>query len=297
MIDANPPTIGGMPEGDTLFRTARVLGRILVGGTLTTARAQPGPLVRRVPDLSPMVGAKVLGLESRGKHLLVRVEDGGRRLTLRTHLRMTGSWHRYRVGERWRLPERRATVVLATESAVAVCFDCPTVELLTDVGVARSPALATLGPDLLAPSFETDAAVARLRMDPARLVGEALLDQRLLAGIGNVVRNEALFMERVSPWRGVGELDESLLRRLVLTSRSILQRGAAGSRVTTGDLRPGNRLWVYRRAGRPCRRCGTLIRVVRQGDLARLTYWCPSCQAGGNEAVTTGPPHSRNSGR
>jgi endonuclease-8 len=278
-----------MPEGDTLLRTARVLSRVLVGGTLTTARARPGPLLRRVPDLSPMVGSTVVAVESRGKHLLVRVEDGGRRSTLRTHLLMTGSWHRYRVGERWRLPERRATVVLATESAVAVCFDCPTVELLTDTGVARSRVLATLGPDLLSPTFEADAAIARLRADPGRPIGEALVDQHLLAGTGNVVRNEALFMERVNPWRRVRELDESLLRRLVLTARVVLERGALGSRVTTGDPRPGNRLWIYRRAGRPCRRCGSLIRVARQGDFARLTYWCPSCQPGdsASEPVTT----------
>jgi endonuclease-8 len=280
-----------MPEGDTLLRTARVLGRVLVGSTLTTARARPGPLLRRVPDLSVMVGSTVVAVESRGKHLLVRVEDGGRRLTLRTHLRMTGSWHRYRVGERWRLPERRATVVLATVSGVAVCFDCPTVELLTDAGLARSRALATLGPDLLSPTFEADAALARLRADASRPVGEALLDQRLLAGIGNVVRNEALFMERVYPWRRVGELDESLVRRLVLTAREVLHRGAVGSRVTTGDPRPRNRLWVYRRAGHPCRRCGTLIRVARQGDLARLTYWCPSCQSA--EASATEPIMTR----
>jgi endonuclease-8 len=225
-----------------------------------------------------LAGYRVFSVEARGKHLLMAFEHGRHQLMLRTHMRMTGAWHRYRPGETWRLPKQRATVVVATDSAVAVCFDCPTVELLTDLGVTRSRSLTALGPDLLSPSFQTDAALARLRQVPVRAVGEALLDQRLLAGIGNVVRNEALFMERLNPWRPVEEVDDDALRRLVTTARTILQRGIAGIRVTTGDPRPGNRLWVYRRANRPCRRCGTSIQFASQGELARDTYWCPSCQ-------------------
>jgi endonuclease VIII len=269
-----------MPEGDSLFRIAAGLRRALVGGTVVEARARPGPLLRRVPDLSSLAGLRVQAVESRGKHLLITFGQGGLSRTLRTHLRMSGSWHRYRPGEAWRLPKPRATVVLRTEHAVAVCFDCPTAELLTDAGLARSRALVTLGPDLLGPAFDADAALANLRALGNLAIGEALLDQRALAGIGNVVRNEVLFMERVNPWSLVESLSSGELERLVSTSQRILRSAAHdGERTTTGDRRRGARLWVYGRAGRPCRRCGTRIEVSRQGALARLIYWCPSCQS------------------
>ncbi len=269
-----------MPEGDTLFRTAAVLRRVLVGHAITSALARPGPLVARVPDLSVLVGLAVTSVEARGKHLLITVGEGRHRRILRTHLRMTGSWHWYRAGERWRQPESRATVVLRTAAAVAVCFSCPTVELLTGAGLARSPALRRLGPDLLAPLPDLAAGVANLRADPTRAIGAALLDQSLVAGIGNVVRNEALFMERVSPFALVSALDDATVERLLRRAGRILATNLGGGRrVTTGDHRPGAGLWVYRRSGRPCRRCGTPIRFARQGPLARHTYWCPSCQA------------------
>ena len=268
-----------MPEGDTVARSAAVLRRWLIGGTVRQGRARPGPLLRRAPDLSALAGMRVTSVEPRGKQLLMTFEDGRHRLTLRTHLGMTGSWHRYRPGEPWRLPARRATLELATDRAVAICFDCPTVELLTDADLARSLPLRTLGPDLLAPDLDVDAAAERLGAAGDEAVGEALLDQRLLAGIGNVVRNETLFMERVHPWARIGSLDPATLRRLVASAAAILRGGAAsGRRVTTGDPQRGASLWVYRRAGRPCRRCGTLIRAERQGPLARTTYWCPTCQ-------------------
>lgn len=268
-----------MPEGDTLFRTATVLRRVLVGQIITAAVARPGPGVSRVPDLSGLAGLAVVAVEVRGKHLLITVGDGRHRRILRTHLRMTGSWHWYRMGERWRQPESRATVVLRTAGVVAVCFSCPTVELLTDAGLVRSPTLRRLGPDLLAPSPDLAGAVANLRAHPARAVGEALLDQSLVAGIGNVVRNEALFMEHVSPFAPVDALDDGTLERLVRRARLILTTNVGGGRrITTGDRRPGAGLWVYRRSGRPCRRCGTAIRFARQGPLARHTYWCPACQ-------------------
>jgi len=270
-----------MPEGDTLYRIATGLRRALVGETVLGAQARPGPLMRRVPDLSGLVGMRVREVESRGKHLLVRFGEGDGSRTLRTHLRMTGSWHRYRAGEPWRLPERRATVVLRTDHAVAVCFDCPNAELLTDAGLARSKALTALGPDLLGPVLDFDLALANLRARRFVAIGEALLDQRALAGIGNVVRNEVLFMERVNPWSRVDSLSGAQLERLVIAAQRVLRSAARdGDRTTTGDRRRGARLWVYRRAGRPCRRCGTRIEVSRQGELARLTYWCLSCQRG-----------------
>ena len=269
-----------MPEGDTLARSAAVLRRWLVGGAIMTARAQVGPRLRIGPDLSPLVGMRVTKVEPRGKQLIMTFEDERHRLTLRSHLGMTGSWHRYRPGEVWRLPSRRATLELATESAVAVCFDCPTVELLTDGDLARSRPLRTLGPDLLAPDLDADGAALRLASAGEQAIGEALLEQRLVAGIGNVVRCEVLFMERVNPWLPVRELDAVTLQTMVETAARVLRAGAAtGRRVTTADPRRGESLWVYSRAGRPCRRCATLIRSARQGPDARTTYWCPSCQA------------------
>ena len=268
-----------MPEGDTLFRVAIGLRRALLGQTLLEARARPGPLLPSVPDLSGLAGLRITEVESRGKHLLITFGEGRRRRILRHHLRMSGSWHRYRPGEAWRLADRRATLVLRTDHAVAVCFDCPTVELLTDVGAARSKALARLGPDLLGPDFDAADAVANLRKLPHTAIGEALLDQRALAGIGNVVRNEVLFMERVNPRTAVEDLRAGELERLVVAAHRVLRAAAiAGVRTTTGERRPGARLWVYRRAGRPCRRCGTRIELSRQGEFARLTFWCPACQ-------------------
>jgi len=266
-----------MPEGDTIFRTADVLRAALGGRLITAARAQAGPGVRRVPDISPLIGATVEAVEARGKHLLIGFDNG---LTLRSHLRMRGSWHRYRPGERWRLPGRRATIVLETHESVAVAFDTPIVELLTGSDVKRSKPLRELGPDLLAPGFDAQEALQRLRQRDAEELGNALLDQRAAAGIGNVVKSEVAFMERMDPWAPVASFTDDQLTAALATARRVLRANTGGgARNTTGNRGPGARLWVYRRTGRPCRRCGTLIRSARQGELARATYWCPRCQA------------------
>ena len=268
-----------MPEGDTLFRTAAGLRPFLVGRTVTAASArQPGPQVER------LVGVAVTGVEAQGKNLLVRFGNG---LEVRTHLGMHGSWHRYRPGERWRRPPARARLVLEVPGSVAVCFDAPTVELFEQRTEALHRALSRLGPDLLRDPFDLDEAVRRLR-DPSRAsttVAEALIDQRALAGIGNVYKSEVLFIERVSPFARVGDLDDPTLRRLVETAKRLLRANAfrptrGAERVTTdGDRSADGPLWVYRRSGRPCRRCGTPIRSTTQGSsLPRLTWWCPSCQ-------------------
>jgi endonuclease-8 len=277
-----------MPEGDTLFRTAAGLRPHLVGGTVTAARARvPGPAVERV------IGATVTAVDAIGKNLLVRFDNG---LELRTHLRMHGSWHRYRPGEPWRRPAGRAVLVLEVPGAVAVCFDAPVVELLETRAARLHRPLAGLGPDATADAFDRDEALRRLR-DRARAgltAAEALLDQRALAGIGNVYKSEVLFIEQVDPFARVGELGDATLGRLVDRARALLLANRASvARVTTGPpggaafaalpgQRParGGRLWVYGRAGRPCRRCGNLVRSQRHGDLPRTTYWCPRCQGG-----------------
>jgi endonuclease-8 len=256
-----------MPEGDTLFRTAQGLRPHLVGRTVTGARArQPGPKADR------LVGATVTSVEAAGKNLLITFDNG---LELRTHLRMNGSWHRYRPGERWRRPEARARLVLEVPGAVAVCFDAPVVELFETRAAPLHPSLSRLGPDLLAPNADEPRAVANLR-DPARAgwaIAEALVDQRALAGLGNIWKNETLWSERVNPWTPVGELDDETLARLVATARRLLRASVATARPPVPN--------VYGRTGRSCRRCGTIIRAQRQGrDLPRTTYWCERCQGG-----------------
>jgi endonuclease VIII len=258
-----------MPEGDTLFRTAAGLRPHLVGRTVTAARARrPGPQIERI------VGTTIEAVESQGKNLLIRFDNG---LELRTHLRMNGSWHRYRPGERWRRPEARARLVIEVPGAVAVCFDAPVVELFEQRAEGLHPGLGTLGPDLLDPGFDDDSAaeaVRRLR-DPARApmtISEALLDQRALAGIGNIWRNETLFVERTDPFAAVDGLDDDRLRRLVSTAHRLLLESAS--------LAPGRApMRVYGRARRPCPRCGTPIRSrPLAAELPRTTYWCPRCQ-------------------
>ena len=258
-----------MPEGDTLFRTAAGLRPHLVGRVVTAARAtRPGPQVERI------VGSTISAVETQGKNLLIRFDNG---LVIRTHLRMNGSWHRYRPGERWRRGEARARLVIEVPGAVAVCFDAPVVELFEERAEGLHPGLAPLGPDLLDPDWgpdDADEALRRLR-DPARAartISEALLDQRALAGIGNIWRNETLFAERVDPFVRVADLDDATLARLVATARRLL-RGSAG--VVPGRVSVA----VYGRAGRPCRRCGTLLRTrPLRGELPRTTFWCPTCQ-------------------
>ncbi len=269
-----------MPEGDTLFRTAAGLRPYLIGKTVTAARAQgPGP----IPQVHRIVGHEITAVEAMGKNLLIRFEGG---LEIRTHLRMNGSWHRYRPGERWRRPPGRARLVIEVKDAVAVCFDAPVVELLEQRAEATHAPLAGLGPDLLSPTFDAVEAVRRLR-DPSRArtsVAEALLDQRALAGIGNVYKSEILWIERVSPFATTADVSDDALQRLVATARRLLLANVATTHgpertTTTGDRTAPGPLYAYGRAGRPCRRCGGSIARARQGtELPRNTFWCPACQ-------------------
>jgi endonuclease-8 len=270
-----------VPEGDTLFRTAAGLRPYLVGRTVTAARASgPGP----VPQVARIVGHEITAVEAIGKNLMIRFEGG---LEIRTHLRMNGSWHRYRPGERWRRPAGRARLVLEVPGAVAVCFDAPVVELLEQRAEALHPSLGRLGPDLLAADFDAGEALRRLR-DPVRAattIAEALLDQRALAGIGNIWKNETLWTERVSPFASVGDLDGETLERLVATARRLMTASATSTsgvvRTPTIGRRSGSgSRYVYGRTGRPCLRCGTPIASARQGiEIPRTTYWCPTCQS------------------
>jgi endonuclease VIII len=258
-----------MPEGDTLRRTAAGLAPHLVGKPVTSARAPTG-----AAQADRIVGATIESVEAAGKNLLIRFDNG---LELRTHLRMNGSWHRYRPGERWQLPASRARLVIEVPGAVAVCFDAPVIELFETRAEAIHPTLARLGPDLLHDEWsEAYAVEARRRLRdrarPEMAIGAALLDQRAIAGLGNIWRNETLFVERVNPWAPVGELDDATLDRLVAAGRRLLRMSAG--------IAPGRTPFaVYRRSGRPCPRCGTAIRSAPlSGEVPRTTYWCPRCQ-------------------
>ena len=274
-----------MPEGDTLARIAVALRPYLAGRVVTGARARlPGPQVSRI------VGQKIDAVDAAGKNLLIKF-DGG--LELRTHLGLHGSWHRYRPGETWRRPPSRAALVIEVPGAVAVCFDAPVVELFERRAEVVHPTISMLGPDLLDDDFDLAEAVRRLQ-DKSRAeteVGEAILDQRAVAGVGNVYKSEVLFIEAVNPFEKVGKIGTATLERILTTARELLQANARSDapagRTTTVDPKTGkklapSRLWVYDRAGRPCHRCGAIIRSDSQGsELPRVTYWCASttCQA------------------
>jgi len=264
-----------VPEGDTLVRTAAGLRPHLVGRTVTAARVRPpGPRADRI------VGSTIEAVEAHGKHLLIRFDSG---LELRSHLGMHGSWHRYAPGERWRRAPSRARLVLEVPGAVAVCFDAPDLELFVVRARALVPALSSLGPDLSAETFDSDAAIRRLAAptDESRTIAEALLDQKAMAGAGNVFKSEVLFIERIDPFAPVAALDREAMERLVFTARRLLVANRTTvQRTTTGGARAaaGSPLWVYGRAGRPCRRCGTRIESIRHGRMPRRTWWCPKCQ-------------------
>ena len=266
-----------MPEGDTVWRTAQHLDRALSGRTLLATDF-------RVPahatlDLS---GREVETTLSRGKHLLTRIAagaDGAGPVTLHTHLKMEGSWHLYREGTPWRRPAHEARVVLRTDEWTAVGFALGICEVVPRAGEAG--ALPPLGPDLLGPDWDADEALRRLTSDPARALGDALLDQSLMAGVGNMYKAELCFLAGASPWLPVGEVPD--LPRLVRRAHAVLEANKERvEQTTTGDLRRGRRLWVYGRGRQPCLRCGTRIRSAEQGPelQERVTYWCPTCQPG-----------------
>ena len=263
-----------MPEGDTILRTARSLGRWLEGREITAARSQ-----RLQVPAGRLVGRTVEAVEARAKHLLIHLSSGD---VLHTHMRMTGSWHVYRAGERWRKPAWQARVVLEAGDRVAVCFEAPVVELLAPGEVERHPSIAGLGPDVLVDPFDT-AEVCRRAADrpPGLPVGDLLLDQRVVSGIGNIYRCESLFLAGLHPSTPRSALDDGALAALVGTAATVmranLEPGAGFDRRFSPAGGPRGP-WVYRRGGRPCHRCRTPISTALLGDPPRDVWWCPSCQ-------------------
>lgn len=267
-----------MPEGDSIARAAAALDRAL-RGRVVTAFATGLAHLARVDDDTPIAGRLVESVGARGKHLLLTFSGG---LVLRTHMRMHGSWHLYRPGEHWRRPARAARIQIDTDAWVAVGFDIPVAEFVPAAGLTRVPALARLGPDLSAPELDIADAAARLAAEGARPLGDVLLDQRVVAGIGNVYRSELPFLARIHPRTPVAAIAPAALERLVTSAADLLTRNArpdaAGGRNTTGRHAPGESLWVYQRTTQPCRVCGAAIVSAVPHDDARREYWCPSCQ-------------------
>jgi endonuclease VIII len=256
-----------MPEGDTIHRAARRIDAALVGRPIVAIETpQPRHALDRWPQR--LEGRAVRAVDAHGKHLFIRFEGD---LTLHSHLRMTGAWGVYRRGERWRRAPRRAWLVLRTTEHDVVEFDGPVLELMTDSRTRFDQRLALLGPDVLAEELDERGFLARLREDDqSRGLGEALLDQRNLAGVGNVWKSEGCFLASVDPWRPLANLADAEVLGVVRQIRPLMRASVEG-------VAPGER-WVFERAGRPCRRCGAPIRARGQGDDNRTTYWCPRCQ-------------------
>ena len=272
-----------MPEGDTIFRAARTLQRALAGRIVTRFESVY-PQLMRVDTDTPIAGRVIERVEARGKHVLMWF-SGADALVLRTHMRMHGSWHIYRPGERWQRPRHEMRIVIETEAIHAIAFGVPVAELGPASEIERNPVLSTLGPDLLSDNFDAADAVQRLSTRPDLAIADALLDQSAIAGIGNVYKSEVLFAGGVNPFTVVAALSSERLAHLVSIAARLLRANvsehaasAVGGRRTTGRDQPNARLWVYGRAGKPCRRCGTVISKRAQGPFARVTYWCSRCQ-------------------
>src|SRR4051794_13865527 len=212
-----------MPEGDTIYRSAQTLDRAL-GRRVVTRFESVLPGLTRIDEDAPLAGRVVERVWSQGKHLLIGFSGD---LVLRTHMRMNGSWHVYRPGERWRRPRHQARLVIETDAFVAVAFNVPVAEFYSSRELAREPALRELGPDLLGETFDIEAAVARLRARGPLDIGDALLDQRALAGIGNVYKSEVCFVCRIDPFTPIERLVDDDLRALVQTARRLLQANVA----------------------------------------------------------------------
>lgn len=263
-----------MPEGDTILKAARILHRALAGSVVTKYEPRMAPAMRalEVGDVS------IARVDAAGKNLLMFFSDG---FVLRTHMRMSGAWHLYRHGERWRAPSHLVRVVIETADWVAIAVSVPVVEWVRERELVHHAPVANLGPDLLRDPFDEDEVVRRAKLFPDVGIAEVLLDQTVVAGIGNVFKSEALFAARISPFAAVSTIPDPDLRKLIAIARRQMRANvdpAAGGRATTGRMNPDEPLWVYRRAGLACRVCGETIEMKRTGPNARSTYWCPRCQ-------------------
>jgi endonuclease-8 len=282
-----------MPEGDTIHRTADTLQRAIGGHTVTRFESVL-PKLMRVDTDAPLRGRTIERVEARGKHVLIWFSGD---LVLRTHMRMNGSWHIYRPGERWQRPHHDMRIVIETAAMHAVAFTIPVAELVPADSLQQNPVMRDLGPDPLSDDFKADEAIERLQARADVEIADALLDQTAISGIGNEFKSEVLFDARVNPFVTVSQLTREQLTTIVNVAvrfmranvvspspgrRSAMRQGGrTGGRRTTGRSDPSAKLWVYGRGGQPCRRCGAAISRQKQGPYARSTYWCPRCQRAG----------------
>ena len=273
-----------MPEGDTIFRAARALDKALAGATVTGFETGVARLAS-ANDNAPVAGRTIEKVEARGKWLLIYFSGD---LILVTHMLMSGSWHIYRPGERWKRLRSHMRAVIRTSDYEAVAFAVPVAEFHTAHSLERT-AIPRLGPDLLRSGFNEDEAKVRIRARGDEEIGNVLLDQRVMAGIGNAFKSEICFVCGVHPFRLVSSLLPREIDCLVDSARRLLAANVTdgsgdqivtytGLRRTTGRTNPAARVWVYRRKGEECRRCGNVIEMRKQGPGARSTFWCPQCQ-------------------
>jgi len=275
-----------MPEGDTIFRTARNLGRALEGKPVTSFRST-FPWLMRFNDDTPLAGQTIDKVEARGKWLLVHFSGGG---ILASHLLMNGRWHIYRRGERWQLAHIHMRIVIENEQYQAIGFRVPVARMHTQQSLDRDLRVAVAENDLLRKEFDAAAALERLRSRPDEAIADALLDQSVLAGVGNVFKSEICFVNGLNPFRTVGTLTRDEAAAAIACAQKLLRANVledsgdtivtyhGQQRRTTHNSDPSQSLWVYGRNGEPCRRCGEPIRRRIQGADARVTFWCPQCQ-------------------
>jgi endonuclease-8 len=275
-----------MPEGDTIFRTARALGRALAGRPITGFRSNY-PLLTRFHDDTPLTGQQVDRVESRGKWVLIYFSGGG---ILVTHMLMSGSWHIYRPGEPWQQPGRNMRIVLENSLCQAVGFRVPVAQMHSAQSLARDRRIPQPTADVLSADFDAEATAQRLLACAHEEIGDVLLHQEVLAGVGNVFKSEVCFVTGINPFCRVADLSGEQISALIATSRKLVAANVledSGNTIvtyrgqhrrTTLQSSPGDSLWVYSRNGEPCRRCGERIRRRIQGSDARVTFWCEQCQ-------------------
>ena len=275
-----------MPEGDTIFRTARALGRAFDGKPITGFRSTY-PLLTRFHEDTPLTGQLVGNVESRGKWVLIHFSGGG---TLATHLLMNGSWHIYRPGERWRQPHRNMRIVLENKDYLAVGFRVPVARMHTAQSLARDRRIPNSIGDVLHAAFDAEAAALHVAACSQEEIGDVLLHQEVLAGVGNVFKSEICFVNGIHPFRRVTSLTAEQIAGLVTTAQKLVAANVledsgdvivtfrGQQRRTTHQTDPSASLWVYGRKDEPCRQCGEPIRSRLQGPDARITFWCERCQ-------------------
>lgn len=260
-----------MPEGDTIYRAAAALRKAIEGQIVTGASSRLDGL-----ELTCLIGQVVDSIEARGKHLLFYFDPSAQ--VLHSHMGMTGSWHNYRLDQTWQKPRAQAVVVLTTPRAVSVCFAPQTMEVLSQTQLRRHVRLRRLGPDILATVVDWSHILKRIRGRADRPVGELLLDQTVLCGIGNVYKSEGLFAERLNPFSAVSTFSDEQLKNLLEGIRRIMLRNLDGRPRRTRFRSDNIRQSVYGRQGEHCLHCGTTIKMRRQGTQGRSTYWCEACQ-------------------